>query len=219
MTSKRKNELIKILKNSDWEKLRAWGKTDPSPFRMLLPLLHNPEAIIRWRAVQAVGKAAAYKAENDIEGVRELIRRLLWSMNDESGNLIRKAPETIAEILVNIPRLADEYAGVLASFLREEPFQRGTHWALARLARYRPEVVRVQAQKLRESLNDPNPHIRAYAAAALRRSGKGEWDDLLQDLTNDSADIQYYDPDEEELIDTSVGEYIHAARREMMLHG
>ena len=58
--------------------------------------------------------------------VGEVVRRLLWSMNDESGSVGWSAPEAVAEIVVHVPRL-DEYAEVVASSIDLDPFQRGVH--------------------------------------------------------------------------------------------
>ena len=47
--------------------------------------------------VAALDHLAAHTAERDLHAVRNLLRFLFWSMNDESGNLIRFAPQALGE--------------------------------------------------------------------------------------------------------------------------
>ena len=65
----------------------------------------------------------ADESEQDLERVRVLVRGLFWSMNDESGNLIRFAPQAIGEILARVPELLPEYEKNLAAFRDESPFE------------------------------------------------------------------------------------------------
>ena len=48
----------------------------------LLPS-HLPE--LKWRAVASLGAVAARQAEKQPEAAREVMRRLVWAMNEESG--------------------------------------------------------------------------------------------------------------------------------------
>ena len=137
-------------------------------FRHLLSSLHDRQDIVRWRAIVSCGRVAGVLAEDDLEAVRELIRRLLWWMNDESGALLRVAPEVIAEILVNVDPLVDEYAKLLPRYLDEEPFERGAAWAIARLAEVRPDALRGFVDSLRSGLESPDPQVREFTKRALQ---------------------------------------------------
>ena len=70
--------------------------------------LLDPDELIRWRTVEALGKVAVMLGERDLETVRELVRKLLWLMNDESGGLCRLSPELIGEILVQSGHITAE---------------------------------------------------------------------------------------------------------------
>ena len=129
-----------LLTRGDCEAVVSLAGRSPGSMRELRTLLLEPEDLIRWRAVQAIGKVMAVKAERDLEGVRDEVRRLLWSMSDESGNFLPHAPEAIGEILANVPTLIDEFAAVLFSFIEEESFERGVHWAIARVSQIAPHA-------------------------------------------------------------------------------
>ena len=179
---------------------------DRSPFRILQPLLHHPDPVLRWRAIEAMGIVAACKAETDIEAVRDLIRRLFWTMNDESGNLIRTAPEAIGEILFRIPGLIPEYVPNLTGFLREEPFERGVHFALARLAAKNPGAVEPFAGEFIPSLSDPDPYIRAYASFILKKLSKSEM--IPEKLGLEGKKLEIYDFDSGQIVEIGAEEVL-----------
>ena len=140
-------------------------------FRHLLTVVHAREDVVRRRAIVACGRVAGVLAEEDLEAVREMVRRLLWWMNDESGALLRVAPEVIAEILLNVDALVDEYARLLPRFTHEEPFERGASRAVARLAEVRPDALAGFAESLRPGLDSEDAQIRALTERALRALG------------------------------------------------
>jgi hypothetical protein len=61
------------------------------------------------RAASALGKAVSRMADEHIEEARNVVRRLMWHMNEESGNIGWGIPEAFAEILAQHRRLGDEF--------------------------------------------------------------------------------------------------------------
>ena len=131
--------------------------------RELQRKLYDPDELVAWRAVEAIGRAAR---ELSLEDVRELLRRTLWLMNDESGGLLWKGPEVIGAVLANVPALCGEFGPILAGFLEEEPFRAGTRWALWRISGIAPEVVRGAGL---QAGPEPDPAVAGLAALALGR--------------------------------------------------
>jgi HEAT repeat protein len=189
----RKAAVRQFLRNRDLEPVRHWAGTVRSPLRTLFSLTFDHEELLRWRAVEAIGQVAAEQARPDPERVRDFLRRLLWQMNDESGGLSWLSPEIIGEILVNVPSLAGEYGPLLLSYLHEEPFERGAHQAISRLASKKPDVFSQGTSLLAESLENPDPAIRALAAAALGAIDTTRVDALLERFRNDGAVVNLYD--------------------------
>lgn len=166
-----KDELRALLRERDTAGIIGWARSARGPLRSLTSLLFDVEPIIFWRAIEAMGRAAAVVAQYDLERVRLQIRNLLWLMNDESGGLCRRAPEAIAEMLVNVPELIPEYAPLLVGYLWEEPFERGIRFAIYRLATMRPETRMTFASCLGDlikSLENPSESIRGYSLLALK---------------------------------------------------
>ena len=204
-TREHKATVRAFLEQRDLDGVVAWSDTIRSPFRPLLSHAYDSDELIRWRTVEAVARVAAKVSRSNHETVRELIRRLFWLMNDESGGLCRIAPELIGETLVRVPKLIEEYAPMLPSFLVEEPFERGTHWALWRLSCLRSSLFANAADKLKRSLADADPAIRAYGALTLALVTGEATGDSPAELENDKSDLSLYNLETGQLLTTTVG--------------
>jgi hypothetical protein len=94
-------------------------------------------------------------AEVEMEEARVVMRRFLWSLNDESGGIGWGVPESMAEAMCHHSGLAEEYIHMLISYMREDGteicqdgnfiehplLQRGLLWGVARLSEYRPRLL------------------------------------------------------------------------------
>jgi len=119
------------------ERLRAlWREED-----LLHPLfssLCGVDETVRWRGIDVFGRVVCRLAARDMEAARVVMRRLLWSLNDESGGIGWGAPEAMAAVMARSPALADEYLHMLVSYLKEdgdEPHQDGNFLELPLLQR------------------------------------------------------------------------------------
>ena len=131
-------------------------------------LLQDPSPGLRWRAVLALGFVARALPAHE-PSLREFLRSLFWSMNDESGNLCRMAPEALGEILRVRPDLRLGYAPLLVQYLVEEPFETGALWALCRLAGAGC-LLEIPDALLAPSLKHPDPRRRGLARRLERMS-------------------------------------------------
>lgn len=149
------------------------------PEKLLSPLFSgicSGSEKIKWNAVSAMGATVARLADQDMEAARIVMRRFMWSLNDESGGIGWGTPEAMAECLACHGDLAREYTKILVSFMREDGFylelpalQRGLMWGMGRLAQVRPELLRVwqTPRYLLPYLDSEDPIVRALAARAL----------------------------------------------------
>jgi len=200
----RKADVLKILERRDFDALRKWAEEVRNPFRVLMSLAYEAEGILWWRTMEATGIVAAVQATIDIERVRDFVRRLLWLMNDESGGLARFAPEMIGEILVNVPAFIDDTAEILPSFLKEEPFERGTHLAIYRVASVNTGPFLKSIPKIVKSLDDSDPYIKSYTAMILGVLGDSRFCEGIKTLAGDRTSVVVYDFDSGNLDETTV---------------
>ena len=171
----------------------------------LFALLLDREEDVRWRAVTALGATVARMADQDMERARVVMRRFLWHMNEESGNVGWGVPEAMGESMARHPRLAEEYHKKLASYVQcpdcigddnymdHPPLRRATYWGLARLAQERPGLARHAAAELAAALHvEDDPVSRAYACWALGLMGEESAAVALRALADESAPVDIF---------------------------
>jgi HEAT repeat protein len=180
---------------------------EPRLTTVLVGLLSELDDRLRWRAVHALGRLAGQRAEVDLDAVRDLVRRQLWSMNDESGNVAWHAPEAIAEILFFVPALRPAFVPNLLAHLEEDLFRAGVLWGAARLALVCPELIAAEAEGLSRVLSDEDPARRGLAALALARCGQRE---SLAPLLADAGELALFDETRGELQTVTVAALIAA---------
>jgi hypothetical protein len=140
-------------------------------------MLWDPDALICWRTVEAFGVLTPRLLASDRESLVTLLRKLFWSMNDESGMLCRRAPETIAEILLHAPSLRHDFLPNLTHFTCEGPFEAGVCRGYIRLldsGTLTPEELQTISRTvpdLQTLLAYDSVEIRGWAACALVRLG------------------------------------------------
>ncbi|MCI5120101.1 MAG: HEAT repeat domain-containing protein [Candidatus Electrothrix sp. AUS4] len=175
-------------------------------------ICHSDERI-RWHAISVMGGAVARLAEQDMEEARIILRRMLWSLNDESGGIGWGAPESMAEIMCRHEGLADEYIHILISYMRpdgeeewqdgnfleHEILQQGLLWAVGRLAQCRKAhlLARQAEQDLPPYLDAEDAAVCGLAARAIGLLGgtaAGDVEKRLQELAgNDQRRIRLYE--------------------------
>jgi len=155
-----KKEILTLLEEAHLEEILL--KLPCYPEHLLLnPLfiaLCNPLEIVKWHAVCCFGQLVPAVAERELESARIIMRRFLWSLNDESGGIGWGAPESLAEIMCYSAKLRKEFLHMLISYMREDGeeafqdgnyielpmLQRGLLWGIARMCICHPEEMKEQ---------------------------------------------------------------------------
>jgi len=202
---KRKARLRELLEARDFETLQKWTAEDHYVLRGLTGLLFDRNNYRCWQAVEGLGYATEVQATKDLEKIRRLLRSQFWNMNDESGNVGWFSAEAIGEMLHGAPVLIDEFAGMIPHFFKEEPFERGAHWAVARVAQLRPDFYKSSMPTISQSLNEEDPYIRMYTIWALAAIGPMFVKGTIRELIDDSTECEYYDFETGQMVATTVG--------------
>lgn len=147
----------------------------------LVSLLYSGDARFKKRVVSVFGDVMASLAVEDMEAARIVMRRLMWSLNDESGGIGWGAPEAMAEAMTRSEPLAREYAHILVSYICEDgnyleyaPLRKGALSGIARLAEERPILLERLKTKgcLEPFLASEDPEERDAARKALASLNK-----------------------------------------------
>jgi len=174
------------------------------PARVINPLigaLYSNSERVRWHAVTALGPVVAALADKDMEGARIVMRRFMWSLNDESGGIGWGAPAAMGEIMAAHAGLAEEYSHILVAYMREdgyflelETLQRGLMWGLGRLAQVRPGLLRERnaATYLPPYLASADPDVRGLAAWTLGLILVREAAPALKQMIADPGRVHHY---------------------------
>lgn len=114
----------------------------------LFTYIQNTTESVKWRAVRAMGRVVSAMATEKPEKARIIMRRLMWSLNDESGGIGWGAPEAMGEIMARNKTLAREYRNILLSYvnpqgnyLEYDPLRKGADWAIARVKKVYPDFL------------------------------------------------------------------------------
>jgi len=164
----------------------------------LLSLTFDAEPLIAWRAVEAMGAAAARIADDDPEYVREYIRRLRWLISDESGGICWHAPEAMAEIIRRKPAMFHDHISVVAYLLRvmeEEDlvrFRAGILWAIGRLGAIAAREIDAVLPEIAACLAEPDPQVRGMAVWCLAQFRRTEPLKARRDLLSDEGTAEIY---------------------------
>lgn len=174
----------------------------------LFSALCHTDLQVRWHAVSAFGHVVCRMAGRDLESARIVMRRLLWSLNDESGGIGWGAPEAMAEIMAQSAALAGEYIHMLVSYIREDVpeafqdgnfielplLQRGVLWGIGRLAPLcRQTLERLGAAfDLRPFLLSPDGDVRGLACRCLHLLGERPTPAEMAELSQDGHRLMIY---------------------------
>ena len=179
---------------------------------ILVALTFDRDPEIAWRAVEALGAAAARVAEDDPDYVREQLRRLYWLISEESGGICWHAPEAMAEIVRHRPQLFADYIPIVVflilSMAKEDldHFKTGTLWAIGRLGSLAANHFREVRGAVTDALDDPDPQVRGTAVWCLGRLGQTATLAERPDLLSDEAPLNLYE--HLTIQRTSVGELV-----------
>ncbi len=212
MSSRRlKKEVLALLAEPDLEMILE--RLSPFPAKEVVNVLFSAichtDELVRWHGISAMGVMAARLADQDMEEGRIVMRRLLWSLNDESGGIGWGAPEAMAEIMVHHGGLAGEYVHMLISYMHEdgeeiwqdgnflehELLQRGLLWGIARLGGARPGLLKERGvgDELLPYLDSADAGVRGMAALAVGRLGLARARRRLERLLDDRAGVRLYE--------------------------
>jgi hypothetical protein len=150
-----KEDVRALLESGEDRLLAAAIAGDPRVARLLVPRLWDNDVRVSERAAAGLGECAVLWPEV----AREIVRRLLWALNDESATNGQPALAGLGEIGRRAPLVMAPYVSALAAFADDDGLREDLLKAFAAIAEQAPHLV--------------VPHLEALERAA-DRSRQGE---------------------------------------------
>jgi hypothetical protein len=194
-----KHTLLELLDQGRFDEIAEMATRRKRVLGSLVSLTYAADARISWRAAEALGVAASRIAEGDPDHVRELLRRLMWLVNDESGGICLRAPEAMAEILRRQPTLYADYIPIVTLLLINlaeedlERFRAGILRAIGRLGPLARDSFQDVAPAVVSALIDSDPQVRGMAVWCLHEVGRADLLEGRPDLIADEDPVDLYE--------------------------
>jgi len=130
-----RHKIIAALESNDLESVAAMAKEHRNVLSLLARLAYDKETLTGWRAIKAVGRAARVLLPIDYPFLHETVRKLLWSLSDESGGIGWSSPEMLGEIVCTDPHKFSDIIPLIAEVydIEETHFRPGVLYALTNL--------------------------------------------------------------------------------------
>jgi hypothetical protein len=189
-----RKHIRELLENRDYDRLVDLCEADRNYWKEVRFRLYEIDEKLRWPAIETFAKIMKKWWESGREKkVREYIRNLFWSINDESGGIGWNAPQTIAEIIANIPVLIDPYGSMMiAHTIEEPPLVKGCLWGIGRLGEKMAESVDFFKEKLLSVFQSDDVEILGLAAWAMGEVGYKPAVPFLEKLRGNKENVSIY---------------------------
>lgn len=128
---------MELLTAADRARLERYAAAEPRAARHLAGRLWDPDPRVRQLAAAGLGAAAAAHRRLG----RDLLRRLVWALNDESATNGIYGLAAIGEIGARDPELVRDFLGPVASLAHDAGLRTAILRALIRVADTAPELV------------------------------------------------------------------------------
>lgn len=177
-----KDVIAARLDDNDFESICEMALRHRSVLGILNRFAFDKTTLVGWRAILAIGCVARKLIVGEYEFIRITIRKLLWSLSDESGGIGWSSPEILGEIVSADPGKMSDVIPLIAEVygIEEATFRPGVLYALKRIAEVKPEAILPYKNLAQKGLFEPDPLARIYAMDLIAELMKIE--ELSQDI-------------------------------------
>ena len=194
-----KKRIVQALENNDLPAVVAIGMQNRGVVSQLIRLAYDKDTLVGWRSIVSIGLIARGIIDKDYEFLRVTIRKLLWSLSDESGGVGWSAPEILGEIVSANPVAMGDVVPLIAEVfsIEERTFRPGVLYALKRIGEVRPESIQPFSGIVLQGMADPDPLCRAFAVQVYLFmqpywSDGEQWYEVIEKIKKDSAVVWLY---------------------------
>ncbi len=149
---------------------------------------------LRWYALSALEALAQVFASRYDEVYRNVIRRAVWAMADESGNVPWAAPEMMAVVIKSCPEQYKDFVKIMVHNGLDSPMcHHGVLWAVGYLGKAYLSEIEPFLPKLMKFLDAKDNELRGLAVWALKALQYEPAFDKINTMIHDSAIAWIYE--------------------------
>ncbi len=187
-----KSEVQALADNSAIDQLVDLLFDDVKTMRYLQRLLYVPDPDTRWHYAYVMGKVCARYASQKPGAVSDLLHRLFEACSDSAAShwgLI----ETVGSIIAERTDLFGAFTAHLLMYRNMPSTRVQTLWALAEIAKNRPDIVRgTPFYSLFSLLDHPDPLTRGHAVLLFGLIKATEVRTQIEGLLDDASSLTLY---------------------------
>ena len=193
-----------LVEAGDEDALVALCLDDRKTLRLMQRLLYDPIEENRWKIAWLLGRVCSRVATRDPGQVSQLLHRLFEACADSAATPWGMI-ETIGSVVAARPDIFGAFTTHLLGFVGADSMRVQVIWALAEIAKSRPDLVReTPFFSMFHFLNHPEAQVRGHLARLLGRIEATEATMQLMGLHQDNAEITVWE--EGEPLRTTVAE-------------
>ena len=166
-------EVRELLQQGREDAAAELAAANPRALRPLVGRLWDPDQEIRIRAARAVGRAATAHPDLAVE----VIRRLMWALNDESATNGVYGVPALGEIGHRCPEMFAPFVPPLVSMAADSGLRLEVLRALTAIAESAPPVVVEHLDRLAPCIDDTRPDERQAFHHLAEVAGQEDRDD------------------------------------------
>jgi hypothetical protein len=156
---------MELLQLSETARLEQLAVEQPRAMRFLVGRLWDTDDEIRRRAAAGIGAAAAAHRELG----RDVVRRLVWGLNDESATNGVYGLAAIGEIGARDPELIEPFVGPVASYAWDDGLRPEILRALGRIADSSPALIAPFLNEIEQRVDPAEPSERTLFEALAEK--------------------------------------------------
>ena len=194
-----RRKVAKLLAEGRLDDIAALSDEYINVVSAVVSRLYEADALARFRAADALGRVSARIMQRDRGPIDQLLKKLSWSLNEESGATAWGAPHAIGEVARCDAGWAADYYPLLISYLDHDEtyletdiLVHGVVYALGRVGERFPELGETAVDRLVPRLRDNDVMTRGLAIWALGCIGDGKAKEPLLELADDSTEVERY---------------------------
>jgi hypothetical protein len=159
-----RERVLETLRDGRVQELEELVKGDPRVIRYLLAATFRPQPGIR----AAAGRGLALAARHHPALMKEVVRRLVWGMNEESGTNAMTAPDTLYAVAEEAPDVLLPVMGDLMRLTADPALRDRLIEVARRVASCRPAAAERLEASLRDRLRGEDNERRHFRSAPGR---------------------------------------------------